>query len=242
MNNINSFTFGVNRIRVAIVDGEPWFGAADVCSALDIGNVSQALMRLDDEEKGIIPNDTPGGIQGLLHVSESGLYALVLGSRKPEAKSFKKWITSEVLPSIRKTGAYGIQTLIPKTLPEALRAYAVALEEREALELKVREDAPKVEFHERVSEAKDGQSIGDVAKILGTGQNRLFAWLRGQNILMASNLPYQEHLDAGRFRVIEQTWEGRSGQHVSTKTLVTGKGLIWIQKLWDEDHDLGQVS
>jgi anti-repressor protein len=240
MTSVVSFNFGVNPVRVLVDErGEPWWIAADVCAVLEIANPRDAMSRLDPDEKGVGSTDTPGGRQEMVTVSESGLYSLVLGSRKPEARAFKKWITSEVIPSIRKTGGYSVQAFqVPKTLQDALRLAADALDAKAALECQVEAMQPKALFHDRVAECKDGQSIGDVAKILGTGQNRLFAWLRGRGILMASNLPYQEHIDAGRFRVIEQTWEGRSGQHVSAKTLVTGKGLIWIQRIWCEEAEM----
>ena len=100
------------RVRSVLIDGEPWFAAADVCRALDINNNRQAIARLDEDEKGVISTDTPGGEQKMSFVNEPGLYTLVLGSRKPEAKLFKRWITHEVIPSIRKTGAYSA-TLSP---------------------------------------------------------------------------------------------------------------------------------
>lgn len=99
-------------VRSVLIDGNPWFAAADVCRALDIGNSRQAVSRLDDDEKGVISTDTPGGEQRMTFVNESGLYSLVLGSRKPEAREFKRWITHDVIPSIRKTGAYAM-TLSP---------------------------------------------------------------------------------------------------------------------------------
>lgn len=98
------------RLRTVMVDGEPWFVAADVCRALEISNTSQAITRLDDDEKGVILNDTPGGKQEMSTVNEPGFYTLVLGSRKPEAKAFKRWVTHEVLPTLRKTGSYEIST------------------------------------------------------------------------------------------------------------------------------------
>lgn len=109
MNELMTFNFDGATIRTAAgVDGEPWFVAADVCAALDITNVGNATARLDDDEKGIRTVDTLGGAQQLTIVNESGLYSLILGSRKPEAKRFKKWVTAEVLPAIRKTGGYGV--------------------------------------------------------------------------------------------------------------------------------------
>lgn len=98
------------RLRTVMVDGEPWFVAADVCRALEISNTSQAITRLDDDEKGVILNDTPGGKQEMSTVNEPGFYTLVFGSRKPEAKAFKRWVTHEVLPTLRKTGSYEIST------------------------------------------------------------------------------------------------------------------------------------
>lgn len=106
----NNDQFG--QVRSVLIDGEPWFAAADVCRALDINNNRQAIARLDEDEKGVISTDTPGGEQKMSFVNEPGLYTLVLGSRKPEAKLFKRWITHEVIPSIRKTGAYSA-TLSP---------------------------------------------------------------------------------------------------------------------------------
>ena len=99
------------KIRVIMRDGEPWFVAKDVCDCLDLGNISQTCSRLDDDERGIISNDTPSGKQEMLIVSEPGLYSLVGSSKKQEAKAFKRWVNHEVLPSIRKTGGYGIRTV-----------------------------------------------------------------------------------------------------------------------------------
>ena len=95
---------GQQEVRTVLIDGEPWFVAKDVCEVLGIGNTSQALSYLEDDERGVTTNDTPGGNQQVSIVNESGLYSLILRSRKPEAKLFKRWITHEVLPTIRKTG------------------------------------------------------------------------------------------------------------------------------------------
>ena len=99
------------RVRVVMRDGEPWFVAKDACDCLELGNVSQTCSRLDDDERGIILNDTPSGKQEMLVVSEPGLYSLIGSSKKQEAKAFKRWVNHEVLPSIRKTGGYGIRTV-----------------------------------------------------------------------------------------------------------------------------------
>lgn len=106
---ITPFNFGTHAVRVVMRNGEPWFSAADVCAVLGIKNHRDSLMHLDDDEKGVVSTDTLGGQQKISVVNESGLYALVLRSRKPEARKFAKWVTGEVLPSIRKTGSYGEQ-------------------------------------------------------------------------------------------------------------------------------------
>lgn len=129
MNELQSFIhedFG--QIRVIEQNGEPWFVAADVCRALELGNSRQTLTRLDDDEKGVISTDTPGGKQEMSIVNEPGLYSLVLGSRKPEAKAFKRWITHEVLPAIRKTGNYSLVLTQPQrtiTTDDYLRAASI---------------------------------------------------------------------------------------------------------------------
>lgn len=105
-NRTVEFTFDTSLMRTVIKDGEPWFVAKDVCDILGLDNPSMAASRLDDDEKGVSNVDTLGGPQELLTVNESGLYSLAFTSRKPEAKRFRKWVTSEVLPSIRKTGGY----------------------------------------------------------------------------------------------------------------------------------------
>jgi len=106
MNQITTFNYSATSLRVVTKDNEPWFVAADVCALLTLGNTHMAIERLDDDEKGVSSIDTLGGSQEMTVVNESGLYSLILGSRKPEAKKFKKWVTSEVLPAIRKNGFY----------------------------------------------------------------------------------------------------------------------------------------
>ena len=132
------------KVRVVMRDGEPWFVAKDVCDCLELGNVSQTCSRLDDDERGIISNDTPSGKQEMLIVSEPGLYSLIGSSKKPEAKAFKRWVNHEVLPSIRKTGKYEAHTTVPSYMlaSEEERAIAWAEEHRQArlaLESKERE-------------------------------------------------------------------------------------------------------
>lgn len=121
------------QVRVVDVDGEPWFVAKDVCECLELGNPRTSIALLDEDEKGVHTMDTPGGQQEMSIVSEAGLYSLILRSRKPEAKAFKRWITHEVLPSIRKTGQYGGYALprVPQSFPDALRMIADIEEEKQ---------------------------------------------------------------------------------------------------------------
>lgn len=117
-------------VRVVEKNGDPWFVAKDVCDCLDIGNSRQALTYLDEDEKGVTTNDTLGGVQEMSIVSESGLYSLILRSRKPESKTFKRWITHDVIPSIRKTGSYGNGILMPNFTDPLAAAEAWIVTER----------------------------------------------------------------------------------------------------------------
>ena len=232
------FNYQGNRVRTTIKDGQPWFIARDVCNILELDNVGQALTRLDDDEKGtVILNDGTPGNPNMAIVNEPGLYSLILASRKPEARVFKRWVTHEVLPSIRQTGMYAI---VPKTLPEALRAYADEVERRELAEAEVAKLKPKAEFFDAVADSKDAIPIGDAAKVLncGIGRNRLFAFLREKGVLMTNNVPYQDYIDRGYFRVIEQKWTTPNGEtRISIKTLVYQKGLNYIRNLLNPKHD-----
>ena len=121
------FQFEAFPIRVVMIDDNPWWVATDVCAALEIANNRDALTRLDDDEKGVASTDTLGGKQDMAIVNEPGLYSLILGSRKPEAKAFKRWITHDVLPSIRQIGRYVLPTAQPKaTLREERELQALA--------------------------------------------------------------------------------------------------------------------
>lgn len=232
------FNYQERQVRTVLKDGEPWFVARDVCDILGLEQVSRAMDRLDDDERGLLKITHPQSPEKTIEVNavnEPGLYQLIIASNKPEAKLFKRWITHEVIPSIRKTGQY---TMVPKTLPEALRAYADEVERRELAEKKVAVLAPKAAFFDAVADSKDAIQIGDAAKVLnipGIGRNKLFQVLRKKEILMRDNVPYQEYIDRGYFRVIEQKWTTPDGEtRISIKTLVYQKGLDYIRRLLDK--------
>ena len=250
-NNIQVFNndrFG--EVRSVVKDGEPWFVAVDVCKALEIKNNRDALGRLDDDEKGVVSTDTLGGEQEVGVVNESGLYTLVLGSRKPEAKAFKRWITHDVIPAIRKTGGYiqGEESMSDDDL--IARALVMAQKKIELREQQLREkDAqlelqkPKVDFADHVTDSDNAIDMGTFAKYaqkqgITMGRNTLFKWLRDQGVLMDNNVPYQRYLNAGWFKVIELTYNTGNGQYTNPKTLVTGKGQValinYIRKNYKE--------
>lgn len=212
-------------------NGEPMFCLADLCLVLDL-TPSKVAQRLGEDVLSKYPLLTAGGIQQANFVNEDGLYDVILDSRKPEAKKFRKWITSEVLPSIRKTGSYSVQPKLP-SYAEALRQLADKVEENERLQLENKEMKPKAEFFDTVADSKTAISMNDVAKVLGIkgmGRNNLFEFLRNEKILMSNNVPFQIYVDRGYFRVIEQKYMKNGEPCMNIKTLVYQKGVDFISK------------
>ena len=137
----------------------------------------------------------------------------------------------------RRAKAGSVHFLVPKSLPEALRLAADQAERIETRKAQIAALAPKADFHDKVTEAVNCQTIEEVAKVLGSGQNRMFAWLRDQKILKPGNIPYQRFIDEGHFRIVERQYNDRRGEsHTYTRTLVTGKGLAYIQKRFGEER------
>lgn len=243
MNELKTFEnerFG--NVRVTMIDNEPWFVASDVCRALEIAPT--ATRRLDDDEKGMRSTQTPGGKQEMAVVNESGLYSLVLGSRKPEAKAFKRWVTHDVIPAIRKHGVYMTPDALEKALlsPDYLLKVVTALknetDKRKALEQQVERDKPKVILADAITESDDSVLVKTLATILkqngyDIGQNRLFEQLRNEGFLVSRagnsrNLPTQRSMDMGLFEVRESViYSGRDTKVVQTP-YVTGKGQIYF--------------
>lgn len=245
MNQIQTFDFQGYELRTVLICNEPWFVAKDVCSILDIKNSRDALSRLDQDEKGVVLTDTPGGKQKMQAVNEFGLYSLVLSSRKPEAKQFKRWITHEVIPSIRKHGAYMTPEKIEEVLtnPDTIIMLATTLKEeqqrRREAEKKIEQQKPKVLFANAVETSESSVLVGELAKILrqngvDIGQNRLFRWLRENGYLCKQrgenyNLPTQYSMDLGLFEIKKRTINNPDGSVRVTRTpKVTGKGQIYF--------------
>lgn len=247
MSNIQIFQneqFG--EIRTQTKGGELYFVAADVCRALEIGNPTQAVSRLDADEKNtIISNEGNRGNPNMLAVTESGLYSLVLGSRKPEAKAFKRWITHEVIPTIRKTGGYvsNEQTFVDTYLPfadEHTKAlFGQTLAALRQASAKIEADKPKVLFADSVSASHTSILVGELAKLIkqngvDMGQNRLFDWLRNSGFLIKRkgtdfNMPTQRSMELGLFE-IKETSIAHSDGHISINKTpkVTGKGQLYF--------------
>ncbi len=228
------------RIRAVEINGEPWLVGKDVAAALGYSNPRDALAKhVDDEDKDTVAfRDGTSGNPNQTIINESGLYAIVMASKLPGAKKFRRWVTSEVIPSIRKHGTYMTPETIEKALlnPDFIIKLAGELkseqEKRRALEAKVEADAPAVAYAKDVSLAKTAISVERFAKHLfdthgiKMGRNRMFRFLREMEILKEDNLPYQKYLDAGWFQVRQVAKNGR----LYSQTLICGKGQ---QKLYE---------
>ena len=234
MKTFESQEFG--KVRVVEISGEPWLVGKDIAKALGYSNGRDAISKhVDDDDKGVAKCDTLGGKQDLQVINESGMYSLVIGSKLPGARKFKRWITSEVLPSIRKHGAYMTPEKIEEVLmnPDVIIRLATELKEerQKVLELK-----PKADFYDTVASSESLLSMADVAKVLdkGIGRNRLFKLLRSRGILQGNNVPYQRFVDAGYFKVVENSYMAGDNAIVSTVTYVKQKGVDYIRKLLEE--------
>ena len=220
----NNEEFG--EIRTVTINNEPWFVAKDVCEVLKHTNPTVAMQMLEDDERTKLSLGRAGETNV---INESGLYALIIKSNLPNAKKFRKWVTSEVLPAIRKTGSYHI----PTSYKEALVQLIAQVEENEKLMLENSEMKPKADFFDAVADSKTAFSMQEVAKVLGIkgyGRNNLFEFLRNEEILDKYNVPYQRYVDCGWFRVIEQKYMKDGEPFVTTKTLVFQKGVDAIRK------------
>ena len=238
--NFKSFTNESTNwnVRIVMMGEEPWFVAKDVSEALGIRKYRDAIAKLDEDERMSMTVDTLGGPQQMTVVNEAGLYSLILtASRKPESKQFKRWVTHEVLPSIRKTGEYSVKDTTPQSYIEALEAHLQAEKEKLLLQQKLQEQQPKVEAYNVLLSGQNAQTMAQVAKAFGTGRNRLFELLRIQKVLMKNNLPYQEYLDRGYFEVREVSTTRKELTVNVTQTLVTAKGIDLIRRLLSEEID-----
>lgn len=230
------------KIRMVELDREPWFVGKDVAQALGYERATKAIQdHVDAEDRDEVPiQDSIGRMQKTPVINESGLYSLVLSSKLPGARKFKRWVTAEVLPSIRRHGIYATDQVLEEIIADpdtGIRLLQQLKEERRKvreLETKAEEDRPKVLFADSVSASTTAILVGDLAKLLrqngfSIGQNRLFELLRKEGFLIKDgarkNMPTQRAMEMGLFRVKERAISNPDGTVRTTlTTLVTGKG------------------
>ncbi len=219
------------KIRTLTIDGEPWFVAADVCKALELGNPSMTVERLDADEKGISSIDTLGGKQRMAIINEPGLYSVILCSRKPEAKAFKRWITHEVIPAIRKYGGYMTKSLLeqvlenPNLIYEFARRMLAEQQKNERLKQELDRAKPKADYYDAFIHPESCTNIRATAKELKVPEKMFTAFLIRKRYLYRAPsgglMPYAKAADDGLFFV--KDYIAVNG-HQGVYTLVTPKG------------------
>ncbi len=234
-------------VRTLMKDGQPWFVGKDVAVILGYNEPHKAIARHVDEDDGMKHPviDSMGRTQNVTIVNESGFYSLVLASRMPNAKKFKRWVTSEVLPTIRRTGGYVgnedmfVESYLPFADDAVKNLFRLNLMTIRQLNEKIRRDEPLVQFANQVADTENVIDIGKMAKLaneenIRIGRNTLFRWLKGRKILMSNNIPYQQFIDRGYFVVKESVYEQHGMQKTYQQTYVTGKGQQYIIRLLKE--------
>ena len=235
MNEVQLFNFENHEVRSLLINSEPWFVGKDVAEVLGYAKPLNAIAQHVDKDDSLKQGltDSLGRQQKTIFVNESGLYALIFGSKLESAQKFKRWVTSEVLPSLRKTGQYQVKELsgselMAKALIEAQNVLA-------AKDKQIEEMKPKALFADAVATSHTSILVGELAKILKQngiemGQKRLFAWLREKGYLIKRqgtdyNMPTQKAMELGLFEIKEGSYVNGSGVNITTKTpKVTGKG------------------
>lgn len=248
MNNISTFNnpaFG--SVRAVSVNDEPYFVGKDVAEILGYERPTDAVRkRVDPDDRGVAKMETPSGVQEMTIINESGLYSLILSSKLPKAKEFKRWVTAEVLPAIRKTGGYVndtaqfVESYFGQLEPSQKHALTMMFDESKRMSAQLKEQAPKVLFANAVETAHNSILIGDLAKIIrqngvDIGQKRLFEWLRQNGYLIkdgqSKNMPTQKAMEMSLFEVKESTINNPDGSvRITRTTKVTGKGQTYFVK------------
>jgi anti-repressor protein len=237
MNEMQLFNFKNQSVRTLVVNNEPWFVGKDVCNVLGYQNPSKALQdHVDFEDK--LNNETLSslGQRGGWIINESGVYALIFGSKLPDAKKFKHWVTSEVLPQLRKTGSYSAKEMSSEELMAKAFIEAKSIMERQNKE--IIEMKPKALFADTVAASNSSILVGQEAKLISQsgcniGQNRFFAWLRENGYLCSKgdnyNMPTQRSREMNLIEIRIRTVTNPDGSVRETKTpMITGKGQIYF--------------
>lgn len=251
-NKLQLFSFEGKEVRTLKINDEPYFVGKDVATILGYAKAANAISQhVDDEDKGVTKMMTPGGNQNIQIINESGMYSLILSSKLPNAKKFKHWVTSEVLPAIHKHGAYmtdekALDVVHNKTgLDDLLQQAADQLKQKD---IQIEEMKPKALFADAVATSKRAILVGELAKLLRQngvkiGQNRLFKWMREHGYLMKSsssrNMPTQRSSEMGLFKIVETTITHSDGVITVNKTpKVTGKGQqYFINKFLNDGEE-----
>lgn len=241
MNQLTKMFEG-KQLRIIDKDNETWFVAKDVCDILEIGNPSQAVSRLDSDEKNTIILNEGIGNPNKTVVNEFGLYALVLSSRKSEAKQFKRWVTHEVIPSIRKTGSYQIEqnglveSYLSMSEEDRAIAYFNSLKDKKQIEQQRQEELPYTNFGKAVSNSNAAINVGAFSKMLYDehgikfGRNKMMKWLRDNGYLIKHgrewNNPKQKYIEQGLLTTTVTMVSRTHGDVESVTPLITGKGQV----------------
>lgn len=229
------------EVRTLTIDDKPYFVGKDVAEILGYAKARNAIANhVDEEDKKDAPiQGSLGGTQIMTIINESGLYSLILSSKMPNAKKFKRWVTSEILPTIRKTGGYVanddlfIQTYLPYADESTKSLFRVTLNTINQLNHKIEIDKPKVQFADSVANTENLIDIGTLAKLINDkykklGRNKLFVWLRDNGYLRHNNEPYQRYINSGIFTTREYVYNTKTGSEIGIKTYVTPKGQAYI--------------
>lgn len=256
MKILRLFQFEEQNVRTLVIDDEPYFVGKDVAEILGYAKPRNAIsVHVDDEDKKDAPIQGPlGGVQTMTMVNESGLYSLILSSKLPTAKKFKRWVTSEVLPTIRKHGAYMTEQKIEEALlnPDTLITLAKQLkaekEQRLLAQKQVEEMMPKAVFHDAVANAENTMLVRDVAHFLrqngvDIGGTRFFVWLRLNGFLTKNNQPTQLSLERGYFQVKETVVHTNHGFQTKTTPKITGRGqTFFLKKMLKEQEEMKEMG
>lgn len=227
-------------VRTIMINDEPWFVGKDIAKILGYTETAKAIrMHVDEDDKGVSVLDTPGGRQRFTVINESGLYSLILSSKLNKAKQFKRWVTSDILPTIRRTGGYVsndelfTNTYLPFADDNTKALFRLQLMTIRQLNARIEHDQPLVEFAEHVASTNDVIDMNTMAKLaaqknIRIGRTRMMRWMKKKKILLPNNLPYQKYIDKGYFVVKETTYKRGSKTFTYQQAFVTGKGQVFL--------------
>ncbi len=241
MNAVEVFSKENWKIRTVVIEGQVWFVAKDVAQALGYQNESKAIA---DHTRGVTNRypiqDSLNRTQEARIIQEPDVYRLIMGSKLPSAQKFEKWVMEEVLPTIRKAGAYTLpqNRSLPQNFSEALRMLANEVDENDRLR-------PKAEIADTIADASGLLSVKEVAKEIGVGEKFFWDWLIQNKVLYKDrghNLPYQEWVDSGYLRVRESAFKHGDKSNLHPRPMFTGRGLTWIVNRWKNRFTLESAS